>query len=165
MSNSNLLKRIQSAGDTPLAPSPVAIPEMPELFEPGKPQLLYMARLTAEEKEDFETAYESFRADQGIPEKSVKAFRSFAIAYCLCSSANVLECTTPTKLSETALAIQQFPNNIVSRLFAVADGANAFFKVDEATAKKFSEPTTKPKSVAGSGVTPASSASPADEPG
>lgn len=164
-SMSDLLKRIQKVADAPLIPNSVAVPEMPELFEPNEPHLLYIARLTAEEKEDFESAYETFRTEQNIPEKSVKAFRSFAIAFCLCNDSNGLACTTPMKLTETALAIQQFPNNIVARIFTVADATNAFFKVDEATAKKSVEPEKKPKSDAGSGVTRVTSDTQAGEPG
>lgn len=161
----DLLKRIKAASDLPLTPNTVAVPEMPELFEPGEPHQLYIARLTADEKEEFEAAYDAFRTEQGIPEKSVKLFRAFAIAYCLCNSDNVLAATSPAKLAETALAFNEFPNNIVSRIFTVADGTNAFFKVDPAVEKKSEEPPTKTKSVAGSGVTRVTSASPADEPG
>lgn len=161
----DLLKRIKTAADLPLTPNSVAVPEMPELFEPGEPHLLFVARLTADEKEEFEIAYDAFRTEHGIPEKSVKAFRSFAIAYCLSNAENVLACTTQAKLTETALAIQEFPNNIVSRIFTVADGTNAFFKVNEADAKKSSEPPKKAKSDAGSGVTRVTSDTPVDEPG
>lgn len=160
---SDLLKRIKSASDMPLTPNTVALPDMPELFAPGEPQVLYIARLTADEKEEFEAAYDAFRIEQAIPEKSIKLFRAFAIAYCLCNSDNVLAATTPAKLAETALAFNEFPNNIVSRIFTVADGTNSFFKVSEAVEKKSSEVVTKPKSVVGSGVTPVSLAIPVDE--
>ena len=161
----DLLKRIKAASELPLTPNTVAVPDMPELFVRGEPHLLYVARLTAEEKEEFESAYDAFRTEQGIPEKSVKLFRAFAIAYCLCDSDNVLAATSPAKLAETALAINEFPNNIVSRIFTVADGTNAFFKVSEVVVKKSEEPATKTKSVAGNGDTRVISASPADEPG
>lgn len=159
----DLLKRIKAASDLPLTPNTVAVPDMPELFEPGEPQLLYIARLTADEKEEFEAAYDSFRSDQGIPEKSVKLFRAFAIAYCLCNAENILAATSPTKLAETALAINDFPNNIVSRIFTVADGTNAFFKVNEADAKKSSEPAKIAKSDGGSGGTRVTSDTPVGE--
>lgn len=165
MSVSKLLKRIAD-GKQSLVPSGVAVPDMPHLFEPGEPNLLYVARLSADTKEEFEVAYDHFRQVQNLGESSVKHYRAFAIAFCLCDAENNRAATDEKKLHDAALAISTtFPNNIVARIFRVADNLNAFFKVDEATEKKSLEALANAKSEDGNGESLSTSDTQADEPG
>ena len=151
----NRLKRHEAAG---LQENPVAVPELASIFEPGEPTLLYMATLAALEKDRMDDCYRVFLVRQDLTDRDSRdLYRSFVVAYCLCDEKNVRAATDNTQLDQLVSMIAGMENRIVGRLFAVCNGANRIYGIDD-DLKKGTE-VEKPKTVndAGNGESPSTS--------
>lgn len=153
----DLLNRLKVHAAIGLQANPVAVPEL-KIFEPGEPELLYIATLDALEKDRMDEAYRVFLVRQELSDKdSRELYRSFVVAYCLCDAKNVRTATDNSQLDQLVVFVAGMENKIVGRLFAVCNGANRIYGVDDGLKKGTEGESPKTASDAGNGESPSTS--------
>lgn len=162
----DLLKRLKQTQDLGLQANPVAVPELAHLFEKGQPTLFYMATLSAIEKDRMDEAYVHFLKRNELGDKDSRdLYRSFCVAYCLSDETNKRQATKDADLDALVGHIAEMQNKIVGRLFAVCNGANRIYGVDDILKKDTVVGDQKTKSDAGNGESLSTSVSRRGRPG
>lgn len=162
----DLLKKLKQTQDVGLPANPVAVPELEHLFEKGQPTLLYIATLSAIEKDRMDESYVKFLERNELGAKDSRdLYRSFVVAYCLSNDKNERQATKDEDLDALVGHFAEMPNKIVGRLFAVCNGANRIYGVDDSLKKSTVAEDPKAKSEDGSGESLSTSVSRRGRPG
>jgi hypothetical protein len=118
----------------------------------------YIAEISGSEMDAFVSLWASIRDDE---DGEVLSYRRAAIAYCWSDKDRTLYNTTKESLESVMAQLKRFPSTLTTRMFTVANGANAFAGIDDETKKNSkvianaAKPKTKkPKSESGSGEQP-----------
>lgn len=100
-----------------------------------------LAELSGVEMDSFVEIWSSIRdeADTDL----VLDYRRVAIAFCWCDKERTLQNTTKESVLSVVKILRTLPATLTSRMFTVANGANAFAGIDDDT-KKNSRVATKP---------------------
>ena len=117
----------------------------------------YIAELSGSEMDSFVGIWASIRDD----DEEVLSYRRAAIAYCWSDKERTLYNTTKESVESVMGQLKRFPSTLTTRMFTVANGANAFAGIDDETKKNskvgasVAKPKTKkPKSESGNGEQP-----------
>lgn len=151
----DLLKKLKQTQDLGLQANPVAVPELAHLFDKGQPTLFYIATLSAIEKDRMDENYVKFLERNELGAKDSRdLYRSFVVAYCLSNDTNERQATKDEDLDALVSHIAGMQNKIVGRLFAVCNGANRIYGVDDNLKKSTVAEDQNAKSEDGSGALP-----------
>lgn len=118
----------------------------------------YIAELSGDEMDTFVSIWASIRDDE---EEVTLSYRRAAIAYCWSDKERSLYNTTKESVVSVIAQLKKLPSTLTTRMFNVANGANAFAGIDDETKKNSkvvaiaAKPKTKkPKSESGNGEQP-----------
>jgi hypothetical protein len=163
----NPLEKLRKVSGKPLGVHSVQTPELSHQVEfeadatdEQKAVLLeqletqYIAELSGSEMDSFVSLWASIRDD----DEEVLSYRRAAIAYCWSDKDRTLYNVTKDSIESVMGQLKRFPSTLTTRMFTVANGANAFAGIDDETKKNSkvgaSVPkpkTKKPKSEYGNG--------------
>jgi hypothetical protein len=117
-------------------------------------EMQYIAELSGGEMDSFASLWTAIRSE----EQEVLSYRRAAIAFCWSDKDRNLYNTTKDSIEAVMEQLRRFPSTLTFRMFAVANGANAFAGIDDETKKNSKVATTvasaktkKPKNESGSG--------------
>lgn len=166
----NPLEKLKKVSGKPLGVHSVQTPELShqvdfdaDATDEQKATLLeqletqYIAELSGSEMDTFVGIWASIRDD----EEEVLSYRRAAIAYCWSDKDRSLFNTTKESVESVMNQLKKFPSTLTTRMFNVANGANAFAGIDDETKKNSkvvanaAKPKTKkPKNESGNGEQP-----------
>lgn len=166
----NPLEKLKKVSGKPLGVHSVQTPELShqvdfdaDATDEQKATLLeqletqYIAELSGSEMDTFVGIWASIRDD----EEEVLSYRRAAIAYCWSDKDRSLFNTTKESVESVMNQLKKFPSTLTTRMFNVANGANAFAGIDDETKKNSkvvanaAKPKTKkPKNEFGNGEQP-----------
>ena len=117
----------------------------------------YIAELSGAEMDTFVGIWSTIREE----EDEVMNYKRAAIAYCWSDKDRTLYNTTKDSVESVMKQLSKFPSTLTSRMFVVANGANAFAGIDDETKKNSkvgtiapTPKTKKPKNESGNGERP-----------
>ena len=151
----NILSKLKTK-TRPLVAATVATPELSEVVNDVEVDAVqHLAELDGAEMDSFVSIWSSIRDKHLDDEDStVQDFKRAAVAFCWCDKDRSLQHKTEADVWECIKALRTQPATLVARMFAVANGLNAFVGVDDETKKNLLVKTKKAKKDAGSGDKP-----------
>lgn len=119
----------------------------------------YIAELSGGEMDTFVGLWSLIRDED--EDETVLSYRRAAIAYSWSDADRTLYNTTKESILSVMGQLRRFPSTLTTRMFAVANGANAFAGIDDETKKNSrvetsvqKQKTKKPKNESGNGEQP-----------
>lgn len=119
----------------------------------------YIAELSGDEMDTFVSLWASIRDED--EDEILLNYRRAAIAYSWSDKDRTLYNTTKESIVSVMGQLRRFPSTLTTRMFTVANGANAFAGIDDETKKNSrvgkiaaSLKTKKPKNESGNGEQP-----------
>jgi hypothetical protein len=152
----DLLKKNQK----PLGVHTVATPELAPAGEGvtaetvAETSVQFVAELSGEEMDYFTDVWSEIRERFSDDESIGQDYRRVAIAFCWCDRDRNRYYRETKDVWECAKALREHPATLTTRMFNVANGANAFAGLDDETKKNSRVATPNAKSDAGNGESP-----------
>jgi hypothetical protein len=140
----------------PLVTATVATPELARTVDDREEDAVqHVAEIDGAEMDSFVQIWSAIREKHLDDEDSTaQDFKRAAIAYCWCTADRTLQHTTESTVWECVKALRSQPATLTARMFAVANGLNAFVGCDDETKKNLLATVKKPKKGAGNGEPP-----------
>lgn len=160
----NPLEFLKTSLAKPLGVHTVATPEIlranerDEMPETERAELSgqFIAELSGDEMDSFASVWSTIREkyiDEDDPSLG-REYKRAAVAFCWCDDKRNRFYADASKVWEVVCMLRGLPDTLTSRMFIVANGANAFVGIDDETKKNSSVTTTNPKNDAGNGEQP-----------
>jgi hypothetical protein len=154
----NLIDLLKKAAK-PLGVHTVATPELvpvgPDVTEDDvkKSSVQYVAELSGDEMDEFTQIWFGIREKYLADSETIAAdYRRCAVAFAWCDLERKRFNEDLRSVWEVACKLAEHPSTLTTRLFHVANGANAFSGLDDETKKNSKVQSQSPQNVDGSGV-------------
>lgn len=142
----------------PLGVHSVATPELvpvgPDVTadEVRAAEVQFLAELSGDEMDEFTQVWFGIREKYLVDEETIGAtYRRAAVAFCWCDTDRNRYAENLKEVWEVSCKLAEHPATLTTRMFAVANGANAFTGIDDETKKSSRVQSPSPSSDVGSG--------------
>lgn len=150
----DLLKKAAKPLGVHSVATPELVPEGPDVTadQVQAAQVQFIAELSGDEMDEFTQVWFGIREKYPIAEESLgPAYRRAAVAFCWCDTDRNRYAQSLKEVWEVSCQLADHPATLTTRMFAVANGANAFTGIDDETKKNSKVQSPSPSSVDGSG--------------
>jgi hypothetical protein len=150
----DLLKKAARPLGVHTVATPELVPEGPDVAEQDvlASQVQYVAELSGDEMDEFTQIWFGIREKYLSESETIAAdYRRCAVAFAWCDLQRNRFNEDLRSVWEVACQLAEHPSTLTTRLFHVANGANAFSGLDDETKKNSKVQSQSPMNVDGSG--------------